>query len=171
MVIKMYELECSIALREDAENIMELYRTMVGKEGCTWSEDYPSMEILLRDIKKKNEFCMKDNNGNIVAAIAIDEDEAVGNLNVWSGKYKNAGELSRLAVREDCQNHGIAKEIIRYVREEMKKRGYDGIHFLASKTNPAALACYKKMDVEVVGETFLYDTDWWCYEGKAEQSI
>ena len=167
----MYEFKCSIALPEDAECIMKLYKTMVGKEGCTWSEDYPSMETLISDIKKGNEFCMKDNNGNIVAAIAIDEDAEVEQLEVWSKEYKNAGELSRLAVREDCQNRGLAKEMIEYVRKEMEKRGYDNIHFLASKTNPAALACYEKMDVEIVGEAFLYETDWWCYEGRAGKSI
>lgn len=167
----MYGLKFTVALPEDADAIMELYKSMIGKEGCTWSESYPSVEILISDIKKRNQFCMKDNDGNIVAAIAIDEDEAVERLKVWSRKYKKAGELARLAVREGFQNRGIAKEIIGYVRKEMAVRGYDGIRFLASKANPAALACYKKMDVEIAGETFLYETDWWCYEGKAGNPI
>lgn len=161
----------SIALPEDAKDIMKLYKTMVGEDGCTWSEDYPSMETLISDIKKENEFCMKDSDGNIVAAIAIDEDAEVERLEVWSRDYKKVGELARLAVRKDCQNCGIAKKMIGYARIEMEKRGYDGIHFLAGKTNPAALACYEKMDVEIVGDTFLYGTDWWCYEGKAGESI
>lgn len=153
------------AVSEDADDIMELYKSMIGRDGCTWSDEYPSQETLFNDIDRKNQFCLKDDNGCIIAVISIDEDETVRGLAVWGSKYENAGELARLAVSEEYQNKGVAKELIRCVRQEMRKRGYDGIHFLASKANPAALACYKKLDVEIIGDTYLYDTDWWCFEG------
>lgn len=154
------------AVSEDADEIMELYKSMIGKDGCTWSEEYPTEETLFNDIDRKNQFCLKDDNGCIIAVISIDEDEMVRELAVWSSKYRNAGELARLAVCEKYQNKGVAKELIRCVRQEMRNRGYDGIHFLASKTNPAALACYKNLDVEITGDAYLYDTDWWCFEGE-----
>ena len=92
-----------IAQKTDSESIMKLYKSMVGREGVTWSDDYPSMETLIRDISRENEFCLKDDD-KIVAAIAIDEDEEVDRLDVWNKSYKRAGELARLAVRTDELN-------------------------------------------------------------------
>ena len=35
---------------EQAEEVMSIYRSLVGSPGCTWSEKYPVMEDVERDI-------------------------------------------------------------------------------------------------------------------------
>lgn len=162
--IKRLKMKFCIAQKTDSESIMKLYKSMVGREGVTWSDDYPSMETLIRDISRENEFCLKDDDDKIVAAIAIDEDEEVDRLDVWNKSYKRAGELARLAVRTDEQNNGIARKMIENVVDIMKERSYDAVHFLASKTNLPALASYKKLDIPIVGEAVIYGENWWCYE-------
>ena len=38
------------ATNENTEEILKLYHSLIGKDGCTWDLDYPSKE----DIKKEN---------------------------------------------------------------------------------------------------------------------
>lgn len=168
---KAPELKFGLAQEEDRTEIMNLYRSMIGVKGCTWSREYPNMELLDRDIKNKNEFWVKNEADNIIAAIVIDEDEEVGNLSFWNPDYKKAGELARLAVRQDHQNQGIAVWLIRKTAGIMRERGYDAIHFLVSRNNPAALASYRKLNLHLAGETDLFGGNWLCYEGLIGEKI
>ena len=71
-----------------------------------------------------------------------------------------------MAVKKEYQNKGIAKYLIDYIEKQVVKRGFDGIHFLVSKTNPHAKAVYDKMNYICCGECIMYDKDWFCYEKK-----
>jgi len=46
----------------------------------------------------------------------------------------------------------------------LKKQGKRSVHFLVCKTNKKALRSYEKLHFDVVGESDLFDEDWWCYE-------
>ncbi len=43
-------------------------------------------------------------------------------------------------------------------------RGIKGAHYLVDKKHKKALSAYKKLNFERVGESTLYDGNWWCYE-------
>ena len=159
-IMKSQGLRFGLAADEDKTEILKLYWGMIGAEGCTWSEEYPNMELLNRDIENKNQFCMKNDTDNIIAAIVIDEDEEVRKLPFWNPDYKKAGELARLAVRQDYQNQGIAVKLIRETAKIMRERRYDAIHFLVSRSNPAALASYQKLNLHLAGETDLFGGNW-----------
>ena len=75
-----------------------------------------------------------------------------------------SAELSRLGVRTDMQNQGIARQLLQHGMEELKKQGKRSVHFLVCKTNKKALRSYEKLHFDVVGESGLFDEDWWCYE-------
>ena len=51
-----------------------------------------------------------------------------------------------------------------FMRKNMKKQGKRSVHFLVCKTNKKALRSYEKLHFDVVGESDLFDEDWWCYE-------
>ena len=57
---------------------------------------------------------MKNDAGDLIATSSIDEDQEVDSLTAWDENIAPAGELARLCVREDMQNQGIAKEMMRY---------------------------------------------------------
>ena len=82
------------------------------------------------------------------------------------GCIKEPCDLARIAVKTKYQNKGIAKYLISYIEKQVIKRGFDGIHFLVSKTNPHAKAVYDKMNYICCGECKMYDKDWYCYEKK-----
>ncbi len=151
------------AQMEDAQEILAFYHSFIGSEGCTWDEEYPAMEHVRMDIEKENLFLVKDSVG-IVATISIDSDDKVDALANWT--ITNSKEAARLAVRPDRQGQSIAREMLKLLMEELKARGYEGIHFLVSPGNPAALASYRKLFFENRGLVHMYDRDWFCYEKK-----
>jgi len=151
----------------EAEEILEFYHGFIGTKGCTWNRDYPAMEHVEMDIGKGNLFLLRDEKG-IVATISIDSDASVDTLECW--RIKNAAEAARLGVREDMQSRGIARFMLQGLMEVLKDRGYEGIHFLVSPDNPAALASYSKLGFDNIGETFLYEHRWYCYEKRLNET-
>lgn len=148
----------------DADAIMALYRSMIGSPGCTWNEYYPTPDLLARDLADGNVYVMRGEDSAIIATITIDQDEAVDRLPCWSLSAGRSRELARLCVRADYQNRGIARRMLCFGMDELKKRGYSGTHFLVSPHNPQALASYDKLGFTKVGTTEMFHQAWYCYE-------
>lgn len=58
--------EIRLAEPENAEEVMRLYRSLVGTKGLTWNENYPLLEDVERDISEKSLY------------IAVSDGEIVG---------------------------------------------------------------------------------------------
>ncbi|MDE7366160.1 MAG: GNAT family N-acetyltransferase [Lachnospiraceae bacterium] len=168
-ICKGDDLVFTSATEEDQEEILSLYRSAIGTEGCTWSIEYPNEDILKDDIEHQRIFCMKNQSGEIVGIISIDVDEEVGKLACWTEGLKPAAELARLGVKRQYQNMGIAKLLLKGAMRELVRRGYKGVHFLVSKTNERAIRAYAGMGFRVSGECNLYGENWWCYEKELEE--
>lgn len=161
----MWEEKFKLAKMVEAEEILAFYQSFIGTEGCTWDEGYPAMEHVCMDIEKENLFLVRDEKG-IVATISIDSDAQVDAIDKW--EIANSREAARLAVRKDMQGKSIARNMLLLLMEELKRRGYAGIHFLVSPDNPAALASYQKLTFENRGSVNMYGHDWYCYEKKID---
>lgn len=153
-----------VGTKFDEEEAMKLYRAAIGTPFCTWSLEYPNHEIFEMDTEYNNLFCLCNESGLIIALISIDKDENTDKLECWNKTVGKTGELSRLVVREEYQNKGIASEFIIKVMDIMKERGYKSVHYLVSKRHKKALAAYKKLEFTLVGESDLFGCDWFCYE-------
>ena len=152
------------ASENDKREILALYRSLAETEFCAWTEDYPGETDIKGDLARQGLFCLKDDKERIIGVISIDQDEAVEKLPCWSERLKPAAELSRLGVRIENQNQGIAGKLLQYGMEELKRRGKKGVHFLVCKSNKKAIRSYDKLKFDVVGECELFGEKWWCYE-------
>ena len=152
-----------LASDSDREQIMKLYKEQLGREFCAWNENYPSEETIDFDLSRDALFVMKENN-EVIAAISIDKDEDVEKLDCWDKNLAPGGELSRLAVTHSMQNKGIARLMMQHGMKALKDRGYKSIHFLVNKYNMPAIQSYAKLGFNDVGECYLYDQDFLCYE-------
>lgn len=152
------------ATRENLNEIFGIYRSLAGTEFCTWTEDYPNEETIEFDLSRDALFCLKNELGEIIGVISIDEDEAVDRLPCWSKENQPSAELSRLGVRPEYQNQGVARRLLQYGMEELRKRGKRSVRFLVCKTNQKAIRSYNKLHFDVVGECELFGETWWCYE-------
>ena len=153
----------TLAAREDKEEILALYKTMLYGP-ADWNEHYPNEDTIDFDMSRNALYVMKNELDEIIAAISIDEDEEVDKLPCWS--IMPGGELSRLCVRKDMQNHGIAKEMMRYAFDVLKNEGKNGVHILVRTGHTKALSTYAKLGFKTVGEFHLFDKDFICMEIK-----
>lgn len=151
------------ATRDDREEILALYKTMLYGP-ADWNEYYPNEDTIEFDLSRNALYVMKDDEDRIIAAISIDEDEDVKNLSCWSRELIPSAELARLCVRKDMQNQGIAKKMMRYVFEILKKEGNKGVHILVKTGHEAALSSYRAIGFRMVGECNLFDKDFVCME-------
>ena len=154
-------MEFILVTQREMDEVISLYRKAIGTMGCTWDENYPSLEHTLSDISRGDLFCLRTQEGEIIGAISIDDDEEVEKLDCW---MEGGAELSRLVVKESYQNKGIAGMMLKKAMEVLKSRGYKYVHFLVSKDHIKALKAYDKLNFNQVGEADLYGGNWWCYE-------
>lgn len=152
------------AKEEDKLEILQLYHSLVGTEYCAWNLNYPSETEIDGDMAREALFCLKNEENQIIGVISIDKDEAVENLTCWSKELQPSAELSRLGVKVEYQNQGVARKLLQYGMKELKKQGKRSVHFLVCKTNIKAIRSYAKLQFDVVGECELFGESWWCYE-------
>ena len=150
--------------KADQAQVLELYKRQLGREFCPWDEHYPGETEIEFDLSRDALFVMKTDKGEVIAAISIDQDEAVEALDCWSAERRPGGELSRLAVRPDWQNQGIAREMLQYGMKMLAERGYRSVHFLVNRFNEKAIRSYEVFQCEVVGTCNLYGQPFLCYE-------
>ncbi len=159
------DFEIRMAKKYDAVKISNIYKSLIGVPGCAWNENYPTLEDVENDISKNSLYVLCHSDEIIAAAAALKDDE-LNELTCWGENIKYPCELARIGVSVRYQNKGIAKELLKYIEKDVLNRGFDGIHFLVSKTNQKALSLYNGLGYHKCGETNMYDLDWFCYEKK-----
>lgn len=164
------EYKIKTANVEDRENIVALYKSLVGTQGCTWNLHYPTFENVDADIQSNILYCLCDDSNCIVAVASIvvendDDEEDYDDVSCgWSNDINKTCELARVGVNKSMHNQGLGNQIMGYIIKDVKERGFQGIHMFVSKTNAAALALYSKWGFHKCGEIDLYDNEWFCYE-------
>ena len=151
------------ATEADRTELLSLYKVQIGREFCPWNDEYPSNETIDWDLSRDALFVMKED-GRIKAAISLEKDEDVDALSCWDDELSPAGELARLAVLPDEQSKGLGRVMLKYGMDELKRRGYHGVHFLVNKYNTKAIRCYAAFGFRIVGECHMYEQDLLCYE-------
>ena len=151
------------ATEKDRAQILALYNEQIGREFCPWDEDYPGNKTIDYDLSRNALIVMRKED-TIIAAISIEEDEEVDGLECWTESRQPSGDLARLAVSPKEQNRGIARIMLQYAMDVLKERGKRSVHFLVNKKNIKAIKSYEKFGFDVVGECYLFEQDFFCYE-------
>ena len=73
-------------------------------------------------------------------------------------------EIARLVVKKEWQNRKIAPKMLKELLKIIAGRGMKSAHYLVDKNHKKALSAYKSLNFTRVGESTLYDGNWWCYE-------
>lgn len=110
------------AKQDDKEEILALYQSLIGTPYCAWGNGYPGEQEFDYDMSRNALFCMENEDGEIIGTITVDEDPQVEALTCWSKTLQPSAELSRLGVRTDMQNQGIARQLLQHGMEELKNR-------------------------------------------------
>ena len=180
-------MEFRKAKREEAEEILQLYQSLIGTEYCVWTENYPTEREVEFDLSRNALFCLYEKmlepderkqgarlseeqtaeplpvtRGRLIGTISIDDDPEVEALSCWSEDLTPVAELSRLGVAVEYQNRGIARILLQEAMAELKTQGYKAVHILVAKDNVKA----QKLHFSTAGECELFGHSYWCYERK-----
>lgn len=162
MIRNNVEYKFRLAEQEDEKNILKVYKSIIGTQGCTWDEEYPSIEGIITDIKMKSLYCLTDDKGEIIAVATAGPLNELNDI-TWDSRMTKPCELVRIGVLPSHQKKGIASKLLDAVIGDCKSRGFNGMRFLVSKTNCNALILYSKFGFQKVGEVFRYGHDFDCY--------
>ena len=158
------EYRIVMASAADTDAVLRLYREQVGREFCFWNESYPGPETIEDDLSRDALFVMKTGNGEIIAAISVEVDEDVNRLACWTPSLQPGGEFARLAVSPAWQNRGLAREMVAYILDVLKQRGFRSVHILVNRDNIKAVRCYAHFGFREAGRCEMYDQHFLCYE-------
>lgn len=153
---------------EDAEEIFALYRSLIHMPFSTWSEDYPTREIVLGDLNDHGILVMRDDANRIISAISIWHEFEFADAAPWYPDVTKWAMLSRLGVAADMQGKGIAKQMLLAAMEAAKHDGCEAVQFLVAKSNPVAQRAYASLGFDICGEAELWEPGevWLCYQKK-----
>ena len=153
---------------EDAEEIFALYRSLIHMPYSTWSEDYPTKEMVHDDLAHHDILVMRDDAKRIISAISIWHEFEFADAAPWYPDVAKWAMLSRLGVAADMQGKGIAKCMLLASMEAAKRDGCEAVQFLVAKSNPIAQRAYASLGFDICGEAELWESGevWLCYQKK-----
>jgi ribosomal protein S18 acetylase RimI-like enzyme len=149
------------AREADAPAVFRLYRSLIGTPGSTWSDEYPTEELVRRDVQMESLYVLKDAQGRLVAAAFAGPDDELKDL-PWN--MENPCELARVAVSLSLQNQGIGSYLLKQIIAAVKARGFDGIRMLVAINNHHALALYDKNGFQRLDTVQLYGHTFYRYK-------
>lgn len=157
-------IEITKALPCDAEEIYAIYASLKGSPGCTWDDEYPTLEFVRHDIEERSSLYKLTEDGVIVAAAYLGEFEEREVPECFDKSVKRRGEFSRVGVRREYHRKGCAERLLRYLLNEAVDLGYDGLALLVGTENSGAIALYEKIGFKRCGGGVMYETHWFFYE-------
>jgi len=147
--------------------VFALYHSLLDVPYSTWSEDYPTLADIERDVKNGWTLVMRDSGGRIVAAIALlpgEEEPEFEDIAPWYPDVKRWACPARLGVAPDQQGKGFAGRMLMAAMDAARKEGCDAVRFLVAKSNPIAQKAYSRLGFDVCGEHEMWEHVWLCYQ-------
>lgn len=167
-VFFIYNIQKSGVLRragkEELPEILNMYRSVIGKPGCNWSVTYPNEVTLHQDFAAGNLYVLCKGRKMIGAGSIVPKNE-LDDLAFWQHKEK-AGEIARIVIAPQYQGKGYGKHLVRKLCMQLEKRGFRAVHLLVSTGNHHALNLYRETGFHNMGPCHRYAHDYYAYEKK-----
>ncbi len=126
-----------------------VYKKMIESGLDQWDDEYPSKEILFKDIDR-NEMLIACVDGDVAGYVTVNDDIPAEYKNV-NMQFNAKICVHRLSVNPEYQKQGVATKIMEYVHNKYRDMGYNAICLDTCETNIAALELYKKLGYIVRG--------------------
>lgn len=152
------------ATKTDLPNILKMYRSVIGKPGCTWDAFYPSNDTVQKDFDAKCLYVLYKGKRLVGAASIVRENE-LDDLDFWYYK-QNAREIARIVVAPEYQGKGYGKHLVNKLCKKLKRMNYNAVHLLVAKENYHAQNLYRKVGFSTKGSCHRYGIDFYACEKK-----
>ena len=140
-------IKIELAEINDINDIMKMIHDcandLIGKNIFQWNEKYPSRDIFLSDIEKKNLFILKNNSG-IIGCIALSHEKDIEYTDVkWLTKDDKNLYLHRLAVDPKFQKKGIGKLLMDFAEDYARNNKFISVRLDTFSKNERNNRFYK----------------------------
>lgn len=163
-------MEIRLLKVNEIERLKGLYRDVVkdmNSRGLhNWNEDYPAVEALEKDVKNQALYVIEENNGDISAAVSID-DITVDDYNAIDWNIKgDFYTFHRIAVHPNYTRRGYAKKLINFAEELARENKCKSMRIDSYHKNENAINLYKSLGYKYVGDISLRNTGepFYCFE-------
>ncbi len=152
------------AKKEDLPKILKMYRSVIGKSGCTWSISYPNEVHLHEDFCAGTLYVLKKGRVLVGAGSIVPKNE-LDDLLCWHYR-ENTREIARIVISPEYQGKGHGKFLIGQLCRVLRKSKCKSVRLLVSTGNIGAIHLYKKCGFQSRGSCHRYDLDFYAYERK-----
>tara|TARA_R110002167_G_scaffold158880_6_gene354249 strand:- start:15713 stop:16213 length:501 start_codon:yes stop_codon:yes gene_type:complete len=132
-----------------------------------WTENYPNIEVFVKDIQRKELFVLKIK-GRLLGTIVISTDMDQEYLPVkWLGPNQNNIYIHRLAVDPEVQGKGYATQLMAFAEAYARERGNASIRLDTFSQNKRNQQFYEKRGYQRLGDIFFpkqSEHPFHCYE-------
>ena len=140
-------IKIELAEINDLNDIMKMINNcandLISKNIFQWNEKYPSRDIFLSDIEKKNLFILKNNSG-IIGCIALSSEKDIEYNDVkWLTKDDKNLYLHRLAVDPKFQKKGIGKLLMDFAEDYARNNKFISVRLDTFSKNERNNRFYK----------------------------
>ena len=144
----------SKAKMEELKEIYELYKIcsqdLKKQDIYMWDEDYPTIDLIEKEIKADNMFVIKEDNQIIVSFDLSDYLDELWAPVDWQDD--NFLGLHLLAVHPDYQRQGYGLKVLKFSEEYALDNNFTSLHLDVLSKNQAALKLYRNNGYKKVGE-------------------
>lgn len=119
-----------------------------------WNENYPSLAVLTRDLEAGNAYVYLQEGQLVGTVMFSQEKDPLYDPIQWSTHDNGAYYVHRLAVHPDYQGQGIAKALMDFVENEIKRLGGSAIRLDTFSQNPRNIKFYKARGYTQLGDIY-----------------
>ena len=164
-------IKIELAEINDINDIMKMIHDcandLIGKNIFQWNEKYPSRDIFLSDIEKKNLFILKKNSG-IIGCIALSHEKDIEYTDVkWLTKDDKNLYLHRLAVDPKFQKKGIGKLLMDFAEDYARNNKFISVRLDTFSKNERNNRFYKSRKYTKLDDVYFPNQSefpFHCYE-------
>jgi GNAT superfamily N-acetyltransferase len=153
-------------LSEILNMVSKITEKMQSQGNFQWDDNYPTPEILLKDIQEGTLFTA-NHNDNIIGILALTYKEEVQYKDItWNDKDGKAIEIHRMGVLPSCQGKGIGRKLFEFTEEFAQKNGYSSIRLDTYCANDRMIKLIELMGYIKTGDIFFppLTPPFYCYE-------
>ena len=164
-------IKIELAEINDINDIMKMIHNcasdLISKNIFQWNEKYPSRDIFLSDIEKKNLFIFKNNSG-IIGCIALSHEKDIEYTDVkWLTKDDKNLYLHRLAVDPKFQKKGIGKLLMDFAEDYARNNKFISVRLDTFSKNERNNRFYKSRKYTKLDDVYFPNQSefpFHCYE-------
>ncbi len=148
------------ATHNDADDILKIYKSVLGTQFCVWNENYPTELEIEEDLATDNLYILCDNE-KIVGCISIVPKNELDGYPVWSC---DGLEIARVVVSPTHRGRGLALIMVEEIKRIISSRNSPSVHLSAEIHNAPALHTYEKAGFKTVGEDDMFGGRYYLLE-------